>query len=226
MNTIRTKLIAVAAVLGALALCQLHAGTVVLTTNDYSGPSRGGQFTATLDGGKEIFQTFCLEYSEEFYPGDPYNYSIIDEAISGDQNNHGEGVLHGDPVSKGTAALYRAFRNLTLPDYFSVNVATQKANADILQKAIWYLEDESSWQNQTLANNKYLNDLKTVFGFAALEDARANFDGTDVAVLHLITVAGGPAQDQLYLRTPDGGTTIALFGAALMALAAFRRRFI
>jgi hypothetical protein len=224
MNTNRAKLIAITAVIGALGLCQLHAGTIVLTTNQYSGASNGGQFTATLDGGAEVFQTFCMEYSEEFYSGGTYNYSITGEAISGDQNFHGAGVLGGDPVSKGTAALYRAFRNGTLADYFSADVATQKANADILQKAIWFLEDESSWQNQTAANNKFLNDLAG-FGYLTLEDAKVNFDG-DVAVIHLTTLAGGPAQDQLYLRAPDSGATIALLGAALMALAAFRRRFI
>jgi VPDSG-CTERM motif len=225
MSAIRSKLISVAAVLGTLAFCQLHAGTIVLQTNVYSGVSRGGQFTATLDG-TEIFQTFCLEYSEEFSPGTTYNYSISDEAISGDHNTHGVGVLGGDPISKGTAALYKAFRNGTLPDYFSGDVSTQNANADILQKAFWFLEDETFAQDQTIANNKYLNDLHSIFGFLTLDAAQANYGGTDVAALNVTTVTGERAQDQLYLRVPDGGTTIALLGAALMAIVAFRRRMV
>jgi hypothetical protein len=225
MNSMRTKLIGIAAILGALAVCQLHAGTMTLNTNVWSGVSGGGQFIAALDTG-ETLQTFCLEYYEHFSPGGTYNYNITDEAISGDQNNHGAGALGGDPISKGTAALYKAFRNGTLTDYFSPDVATQKANADLLQKAFWFLEDEAAWGGQTAVNNKYLNDLLTDFGFGSLDAAQMNYAGTDVAVLNLTTLAGGPAQDQLYFRTPDGASTIALLGAALLALAAFRRRLV
>lgn len=217
MNAIRSKLITVAAVLGTLALCQLHAGTMTLNTTVWSGASGGGQFIATLDT-TESFQTFCLEYSEYFTPRGIYEYSITDEAIGGGVNNGTPGAQGGDPISKGTAALYKAFRNGTLPDYFG---PSQLANADVLQKAFWILEDEISF-----TSNKYLNDLTTIFGFASLEDAKVNFGGTDVAVLHLTTSNHGPAQDQLYLRVPDGGSTAALLGAALLAIAAFRRRLV
>jgi hypothetical protein len=53
-------------------------------------------------------------------------------------------------------------------------------------------------------------------------------DSWDVYVLELTDSSGNAIQDQLYYSTsvhvPDGGKSIALLGAALLALAFFRRR--
>jgi hypothetical protein len=192
-----------------------------LTTGQYTGGNGGGEFTATLNNG-QVFQTFCLEFSEEFYPGQTYYYSISQAANTGDLNNHGtiSGVT-GDPISFGTAALYTAFRNGTLADYFT---SDRQNNATELQEAFWFLEDEAQWANESTSNNKYLKQLIDTYGFKDLGSAQANYTGTDVAVLNVTGLDGSHAQDQLYLRVPDGGATIAMLGLALLGLGFIRRR--
>ena len=73
---------------------------MTLNTNAYSGVSRGGEFSATPSAAwawvlnnydsktKNIgytgsFETFCMEYTEEFNPGLTYNVQINNKAMNG-----------------------------------------------------------------------------------------------------------------------------------------------
>ena len=72
--------------------------------NNYSDLARN----ALGQGG---FQTFCIETSEFFSPGTAYTATINDRAMFG---SAGSG---GDPISIGTAWLYRQFASGTLSGY-------------------------------------------------------------------------------------------------------------
>jgi len=135
---------------GVMAAPNLFAGfdgTIVLTQNAYSY-GNGGQFTAVTTG-LGTFQTFCIEYNEEYQPGSQYDYYENSGAVAG-----GVGAYATDPhtglpmdnISMGTAWLYSQFRAGTLANYFN---ASQQLNAGNLQDAIWYLENETT----TLAFN-------------------------------------------------------------------------
>lgn len=159
------------------------------------------------------FETFCLEFNEEFIPGGTYNYSISDAAFHG-------GVPGGsDPLSIGTAWLYLNFAKHTLTGYDYTN-----ADAGALQNTIWWLEGEAGDPG---SGNEFRNLVLTQFGGGAA--AMANNNGFyGVGVLNLTYLNGNLSQDQLTL-VPDGGTTAMLLGLGLLALflpslKLFRRR--
>src|SRR4029077_5677849 len=90
--------------------------------------------------------TFCIEDNEFVYPDTLYNQTINPEAIGG-----GDGGPHPDPVSQGTGWLYSQFAAGTLPGYaYGVG---RLASADLLQKAIWFLEEESGGAGETTRDN-------------------------------------------------------------------------
>jgi len=135
-----STLIGVAGVLFATNMYASFDGTVTLNSSAYSW-GNGGEFTAVTSG-LGTFQTFCIEYNEEFGPGNTYAYKENTGAVSGGVNL---GTLHTDPntglamdnISIGTAYLYSQFRNGGL----GTLTASQ---AGQLQNAIWYLENEIS----------------------------------------------------------------------------------
>jgi hypothetical protein len=100
---------------------------------------------------------------------------------------------------------------------------------------IWYLEDETG--EGTITPDPSLVALLTWAIPGGLTAWHADYAGLDVMVMNLTWFNGqggdpggssygnGLRQDQLVLwHVPDGGSTAALLGAALMAIAAFRRR--
>ena len=151
------------------------------------------------------FQTFCIERSETFVPGQPYDYAISNNAIYG---SVGAG---GDPLSIGTAWLYAQFTIGSLIvgpsnyDYFTSGTS-RSANAGLLQFAFWALEDElNSTELAAQANNPFYKAALANFG--GLPGAQADANGAyGVRVLNL-DVAGESttrAQDQLYrVGSPD-----------------------
>lgn len=205
-------------VLALLPAASVMADSVVLTQNAYSF-GVGGEFTATTSG-NGIFNTFCLEYSEDFYPGKTYQYGISDRAVSGGAG----GTPTGDVISQGTAWLYTQFAQGTLANYFSSTATIQKQHAGQLQLAIWWLEDEQPDPGST---NPYRNAVLQAFS-----NPKEDYTGSEVAVMNITdpTRADGlPTilrQDQLiYLGVPDGGSTLALLGIALAGMAFFPIRF-
>jgi hypothetical protein len=159
-------------------------GDTIQLYQDYFSYSNGGEFGAKLDpttqtlalaqqganvkvAGYQV-QTFCIEYSEEFYPGRVYDTGSAKAATFGGlsiqdpfvhlpgggsrntQNGDGSLILGGldtpnDPISQETAYLYRRFWDGDLPNYDFTNTGVGRStSAGQLQAAIWYLEGEAS----------------------------------------------------------------------------------
>lgn len=126
--------------------------TVARVTGTYISPPLAGEFQLTpnaelaaIIGSAAPFQSFCLEVDEAIYFGPSYEAIVNTEAVYG-----GGGVppSHiGDPISPATAYLYTAFRNGTLSGYEFNPGSARAVSALALQKAIWYLEDESGFTN-------------------------------------------------------------------------------
>ncbi len=220
--------VAVAGMLGAQAAFaqSVSAGGTIRLDDSYgSGP--GGEFRATvLNGGSGSFQTFCLEYNEYFSPGETLRVNGISSSAQNGGVNHGVGgTPTSDPLDSRTAFLYTKFRAGTLIGYdygtsTSAEIAARTADANALQNAIWFLE----------------NEITSVSGQAAtwVAQAQAAVDsGTwsglgQVQVLNLYRGAnfGTRAQDQLYITpVPEPETYMMLLaGLGLMGFVARRRQ--
>ncbi|HWB01682.1 MAG TPA: SdrD B-like domain-containing protein [Verrucomicrobiales bacterium] len=109
-----------------------------VTNADYSALTKNQGAVA----GVGSFQTFCLERSEGIRS--PSDYTINDEALNGGTNNTPPaGDQGGDVISQGTAWLYSEFAQGTLPGYDFTNAGPNRTTqAELLQFAIWVLEDE------------------------------------------------------------------------------------
>ena len=79
-------------------------GTISAADNS----SWGGAYVSV---GQAYFQTFCIEYNEEFSPGASYSVGISQNAM------YGNNPPLGDPISIGTAWLYSHFAAGTLSGY-------------------------------------------------------------------------------------------------------------
>jgi hypothetical protein len=142
-------------------------GTITLTAGTYEN-ANGGEFTATTSG-LGTFETFCIEYQEEFGLGNTYDYNMNSGAVAG-----GLGVDATDPntglpmdnISIGTAYLYSQFRNGGL-------LISSVAQAGALQNAIWYLEDEI-----TLAQLSTLNGVDGTYYYDLAKTGTSTTDTT------------------------------------------------
>jgi len=115
-----------------------------IKVQDDIGSTNGGAFKATVLGDPigayltgSSFQTFCLEVGEYLTLGNTYYVKLGAAAIEG-------GVPGGsDPLSDASAWVYT--------QWLDVLDKTVVANADDVQRALWYLEGESGGDNNTLA---------------------------------------------------------------------------
>jgi hypothetical protein len=192
--------------LGALhnlaAYSPLTSGTV---SYDVDGSSWG--YGSGLNG-HGYFQTFCIEYNEEFMPGTSYDVGISDRAKWGGQQPAG-----GDPLSIGTAWLYSQFAKGTLSGYTYGYGGGRTMTAGTLQQAIWWLEDEANGVRNNwidLAETTLYGVGKTGGGY----DTEIKGDANGLyGVVALNLGAAGAVQDQLAL-VPEPTTMIA--GALLL----------
>ena len=176
------KILILISMLAAMAFNSIASfdGTITLAndTSQYAY-GNGGEFKAVTSG-LGTFQTFCMEYNEEFSPGGTYNYRINDGAVSGGTGAHAVDPFTGKPmdnISIGTAWLYSQFRAETLTGYNYTYGSDRTLSANALQQAIWWLEDEGGTKNSyvTIAESiLHLNDTtikgdsEGAFGVVAL----------------------------------------------------------
>ena len=165
--------------------------------------------------GQRYFQTFCIEATEEFYPGTPYGASISGNALYGHL-----GASPGVPVTLGTAWLYSQFAKGTLSTYDYTYGSGRSGTAGSLQQAIWYLQGENGGVDNSLVTLA----LTAVGGAANLFHAANGAFGVEA----LNVGDPGTAQDQLVIITdairarllavPEPTTMVAGAGALGLAL--------
>jgi len=231
--TLIARAVTLALFASVAAVASANSLTIGITNGYYANNGTGGgEFTVTSNDAQLLnirnnynakaivnggFETFCLEINEEFYSGNSYTYALSDAAKSGGAG----GAVNGkDPVSVGSAWLYSQFAAGTLAGYNYTSGLGRQASAGLLQNAIWWLEDEIKLADPY--SNTFLSAALNHFG--GINSAKSDNQGAyAVGVINLGVNSGN--QDQIVLLpVPDGGATIALFGAALLALAAVRRR--
>ena len=183
----------------------LYAYTGVLQNNAYALD------TKNIGAPDPSFQTFCLELDE--FLDNPLAYEVSDAVTDG-----GAGGPSPDPLSFGTAWLYKQFASGTLAGYFA---GIRAVEAGLLQHAIWMLEQEMAMD----ITNPYVALASAQFGAAYMDDAGPGY--LDVYVLNN-TYNREKRQDFMWataVSTPDGGATLMLLGVALVGIGALRRKY-
>jgi hypothetical protein len=228
MTSRRSRTVAAVA-LASLAFASSAAATPVLTAGskiklyDSYGNTGGGEFGADIVGTSSAidFVTFCIEYNEHFSPGQELLVSAVStQAVLG-----GVGGGNPDPLDPRTAYLFTKFTLGTLGGYDFASTGTPRvSDANSLQKAIWYIEQEISslsGDSQALAWFAEADNAVTSGAWAGLGNVRAlNLLRKDSSGNFTVQ-----AQDQLYMLPvpePSTATFVLLGGAA--AVRTWRRR--
>jgi len=204
-NVIRAAPFA-AAVLVLLAT-SAHAGQVKVY--DGIGSTNGGEFNMEVIEAfhgysvGDVFPTYCVERNETIKVGGVYDVVVAGGAVNG-----GVGGGNPDPVDPMTAYLYQQYRRGQLRDdagnLWGSGSSTQDVkDADDLQKAIWYIEQElyaDSW-----VSTGDLSDFDADYNrYTRVAWDAVHVDETwsgvgNVRVLQLWNSDGENAQDQLVL---------------------------
>jgi hypothetical protein len=200
--------------LNAVVNWNAYSTTTSGTTSDAVDGGSWGYNSGLAVAGQKYFQTFCIEYTEEFIPGGTYAVSMSGNALYGHL-----GPPNGVPVTMGTAWLYSQFAAGTLSGYNYTYGSGRTASAGSLQQAIWYLQGENGGVDNSLVTLA----LNAVGAANLLHAANGAFD---VEALNLGDP--GAAQDQLVIVTdpiranlvavPEPTTMVAGAGALGLAL--------
>ncbi|WP_404421743.1 VPDSG-CTERM sorting domain-containing protein [Nibricoccus sp. IMCC34717] len=243
MNTSTLLSLARFSVAGLLLATAASAATIKLQVGPNSNGGTGGAYTAQILPGSGLsnalysnatknvgnwdpsFETFCLEKGEYFTPNKVYNFTI-DTYARADYNHDGDSndANEIDPLSQGSAWLYQKYALGQFNSLVGSTFTNWKALNQAFQATIWCLEGDT-------VNFSYNHYFSNLVGnkFSNFANAKANATGNayGVRVLNLWTKDANcktiQAQSQLYY-VPDTASTLALVGAALAGLVAFRRR--
>jgi len=168
-----------------------------VTFTDGPGTTGGGEFNAQSSANGN-FTAFCLEYNEHLSFNTTYYYEVSQAA-----RWNGNGTV--DPLSRPTAWLYTQFLNGTLGSYGpSYAYDHSAADANDLQHAFWFLENETGG-----VNNYYAQLAVAQAGPSAVDNN--GFYGVGVMNLWANPDGTGASQDQL-MRVPDGGVDTSGYG--------------
>lgn len=170
------------------------------------------------------FSTFCLEKTEKAILNVACTGVLNDRAMNGGTDVTENPNLPGDPISAGTAWLYSLFARGELDSYDygtapynAAEKSSRKADASVLQNAIWMLEDEES-----LDLGNYYIDL-AIAKFGGIDAAKEDNDGRfNVRVINV--TQGTTHRQDVLVCVPDGGSTVGMVAAALLGLTVIRRR--
>lgn len=215
----------------------VRAGTVSLDTiGGYPNPVGGGPFKATVQsafGGYargSTFDTFCVEFTEEFYPNVTYQAQISTQAVFGHDS---DGTIGYDALTSKTAWLYSTWRAGVLGNYVAgwnaddnPDQLTGKDPGDLyaLQDVIWQT------QNWVLPPTTGANlGLETNLLKAATDNANGSLYNVRIMQMWDSGYVGDPLhahQDQLILvpsPTAALGGLLLLTGIAVYQHARWRR---
>jgi hypothetical protein len=167
-----------------------------------------GELNMFVNGSPTSFITFCLQRRETIGFNKPFTVGSV--------TNYADDKEGNDPISSETAWLYTQARNGTLAGYDHTEPV-----ADMLQRAIWYFENE-----MTLArpgDNAFVNlaNQAVANGFTGIGNVR---------VANLFYANGRKAQDQLVLNQDPvlfqvpGPAALTVLVPGLAALVFMRRR--
>jgi hypothetical protein len=128
-------------------------------------------YNSSLNG-QQYFQTFCIQSTVDFTPGNSYS------------------VVISPAITIGTAYLYSQFAAGSLNGYTYTYGSGRSTSAGLLQQAIWWLQGQTGG-----VDNSFVTAAGTVLGMTAaqLQDAANGAYG----VVALDLGGSAPAQDQL-----------------------------
>ena len=156
---------------------------------NYSGGNNGGEFQAITSGGNlGNFQTFCIQDTVYFNPGQTYNYTI-----------------NTSEVTLGTAWIYDEYRKGVLPGYnYTWSTPGHTTSSTDAQEAIWYFQNTGPWGDIALLSPgalTYVHDANTAIS--------GGWHNTDVVGLDLWDANHNPAQAQLGIAAvPETSTWV------------------